>query len=154
MNNLKYFKKSEGFTLIEVLLTIAILGIVMAVGASVLIQFFDIIPSSNERMSTRQLAEIELNKLVTLVREAKNVDTGSNTITVSENGEDIEIKFNGSANNIEKGNNNIFINNVKNFDIKDTDQENLYNLIFEKCNTENCDKSVTVKTQALKRNIN
>ena len=158
MNKLMHFKNSKGFTVIEVLLTIAILGIVMAAGAAALIQFFEIIPLSNERMSTRQLAEIDLNRLVTLVREAKSITPSKDEpiIKINEDGTDIEIDFNDNKNTIEK-NDNSFINNVKNFDIEeadaDADQDNLYIITFEKCNTEDCNKSVSLKTRAFIRNI-
>lgn len=154
MNKLMNFKNSEGFTLIEVLLTIAILGIVMAAGAAALIQFFEIIPLSNERMSTRQLAEIDLNRLVTLVREAKSITPSKDEpiIKINEDGTDIDIDFNDTTNTIEKDNNS-FISNVKNFDIVEADQDNLYIITFEKCNTEDCNKSVSLKTRAFIRNI-
>lgn len=150
MNKLLLIKKSEGFTLVEVLIFLAIFGIVMAVGAAVLIQIFDIIPSTNERMSTRQLAEIDLNKLAAFVRRAKEVDPDNNSITIIE--DEIE-KVIGFDDNAIKKDNNIIINNVESFKLeKDSDSENLYFIILEKCNTEDCEESVILETQVLLRN--
>jgi prepilin-type N-terminal cleavage/methylation domain-containing protein len=152
MNILLLFKNSKGFTLVEVLITIAILGIVMAIGAAVLIQTFEIIPNTNQRMSTRQLAEINLSTIASFVRNAESIDIINDTITISENGSSKIIKLEDES---IKKNGKVLINDIEKFFIeKDSDlgQDNLYIITIEKCSQEECEDNVLLSQQVSIRN--
>ena len=146
------FKNPKGFTLVEVLITVAILGIIMAVGAAVLIQTFDIIPTTNERMSTRQLAEINLSTITGFIRNAESIDVNNNTITINENGSSKIIKLEDKS---IKKDGEVLINDIERFSIeKDSDsgQEKLYILTIEKCSQDKCEDNVLLRQQVAIRN--
>ena len=146
------FKNPKGFTLVEVLITVAILGIVMAVGAAVLIQTFEIIPTTNQRMSTRQLAEINLSTITAFIRNAESIDVNNDTITISENGSSKIIKLEDKS---IKKDGEVLINDIERFSIeKDSDsgQEKLYILTIEKCSQDKCEDNVLLRQQVAIRN--
>ena len=145
-------KNENALTLIEMLIVISILAVVMSIAASILIQVFNIVPSSNERMSTRQLAEINLTTISVFIRNADTINTDEKTIIINENEDSKIIKYDNNSNSIKK-NGETIIPNIKSFFIEqDSDQNNLYTVIMEKCNTENCEDTVELDTQAFRRN--
>ena len=146
------FKNPKGFTLVEVLITVAILGIILAVGAAVLIQTFEIIPTTNQRMSTRQLAEINLSTITAFIRNAESIDVNNDTITISENGSSKIIKLEDKS---IKKDGEVLINDIERFSIeKDSDsgQEKLYILTIEKCSQDKCEDNVLLRQQVAIRN--
>lgn len=64
--------KDGGFTLIELLAGIAILGVVIALGSTMIIQTFDVFGASTERMSGAQLLEIARGELVDELRQIRD----------------------------------------------------------------------------------
>ena len=145
-------KKNNGFTIVEILMVILILAVVMSIGATILIQVFNIVPSSNERMTTRQLAEIDLSLIATYIRNAEEVNPDNDTITVNEAGISKIIRH--QDNSIKK-NGEVLINDIERFYIEkdeDSEQENLYIITIEKCNQEECEENVTLSQQVFRRN--
>jgi prepilin-type N-terminal cleavage/methylation domain-containing protein len=145
-------KKNNGFTIVEILMVILILAVVMSIGAAILIQVFNIVPSSNERMTTRQLAEIDLSLIATYIRNAEEVNPDNDTITVNEAGISKIIRH--QDNSIKK-NGEVLINDIERFYIEkdeDSEQENLYIITIEKCNQEECEENVTLSQQVFRRN--
>jgi prepilin-type N-terminal cleavage/methylation domain-containing protein len=145
-------KKNNGFTIVEILMVILILAVVMSIGAAILIQVFNIVPSSNERMTTRQLAEIDLSLIATYIRNAEEVNPDNDNITVNEAGISKIIRH--QDNSIKK-NGEVLINDIERFYIEkdeDSEQENLYIITIEKCNQEECEENVTLSQQVFRRN--
>ena len=152
MKKILTLKDENGFTLIEMILVITILTIVMAIAASILIQIFNIVPSSNQRMSTRQLAEINLSTIASLMKNAESIDDDNDTITINENGSSKIIKLENKT--IKKGN-EVIINDIQIFNIKkdeDTGQDNLYTITIEKCSQKECEENAKLSEQVLIRN--
>ncbi|TDO92258.1 prepilin-type N-terminal cleavage/methylation domain-containing protein [Halanaerobium saccharolyticum] len=145
-------KNNNGFTLVEILLVILILAVVMTIGATTLIQVFNIVPESNERMSTRQLAEINLSTIATYIRNAEEVNPDNDTITINEDG---ILKIIRHSDKSIKKNGEVLINDIETFSIEkddDTEQENLYIVTIEKCAQEECEENTVLTEQVLVRN--
>ena len=80
-------KKEDGITLIEILLALAIIGIVISMSTGMITQAFRIIIPSSERMSVKQNAEINLTEISSYVRNAQSIDTTANKIITIKNHE-------------------------------------------------------------------
>lgn len=146
---IKVIKKEKGISLIEILLAIAIIGVVISMSTGMITQAFRIIIPSSERMSVKQMAEINLTEISAYVRNAKDVDTSNNTITtikdhtLSKSGDKIVVKD-------ENDNTIRTFNNISNFDLNE--DNNVYTIIIEKCSNEDCSKVIHVETDILPRN--
>lgn len=73
-------KNNKGLTLVELLITIVILGLVMIVISTILFQAFAMFRDSTERVSNNRLLEIMIADLNNNIREARYFDfTSANT---------------------------------------------------------------------------
>ena len=64
------FNDFKGFTLVEVIMTILILGVVFSIVTPIVIQSFNIFDISTRRMSANQLAEVAKNEVSQYLRTA------------------------------------------------------------------------------------
>lgn len=130
-------KNNKGLTLVELLITIVILGLVMIVISTILFQAFAMFRDSTERVSNNRLLEIMIADLNNNIREARYFDfTSANTwdffSAVDEDGNLIEgfrIIFdpNNDLLSIEKsGNNTRTLVNVKKFELVSESGQNEY----------------------------
>ena len=67
----KKTEKNSGFTLIEVLLATVILGMVLALSSSLIIQSLNISLPGSRRMSVKQMAELHLTEIIPYVKNAR-----------------------------------------------------------------------------------
>lgn len=125
MSRLKEFiEKRKGITLIELLISIAILGVVLAIATTLIIQAYNIAPSGARRMSARQMAEMHVTEIARYARNANPEDIDSYSI-----GE--EVQYNESENEIEINNNGRIFNNIIDFSIEPAG-DNDYKITLEK----------------------
>jgi len=86
----KLIQANEGFTLVELLLAIGILGIFMTMIIPMIIQPFNIVVPSSQRMSAKQMAELHVTEISRYVRNGEkdkiNYDEDNNIINISDNG--------------------------------------------------------------------
>ena len=102
----KTIKNKKGFTLVELIIAIFILGVILAMTTTLIVRSFDIVGDGTRRMSAKQLAEINLTEVSKYIR----------------NGEEIE--FDGNNNNIKKSDTGeIIINDVEYFDFDSDSNE-------------------------------
>ena len=73
MRKIIRFYKNDGFTIIELLMAIIILGVVMAAITTMIVQSFNVFDSSTRRMSAGQLAELGLSEVGRVLRSAKTI---------------------------------------------------------------------------------
>jgi len=70
-------KTKRGLTVIEMLIAIVILGVVMSIATSMVIQSFNIFDSSTRRMSASQLTELAQTEVALHLRSAKTEITNN-----------------------------------------------------------------------------
>lgn len=70
----KIIQKNSGITLIEVILATVILGVVLTLTTTMIIQSFNIVEPSSQRMSAKQLTELNLREIARYVRNARKID--------------------------------------------------------------------------------
>ena len=76
MNRLKeIIENNKGITLIEILISITILGVVLAIATSMIIQTYNLVPSGTRRMSAKQMAEMHVTEIAPYIRNAGEGDT-------------------------------------------------------------------------------
>ena len=76
MKKLIRFYDNDGFTIIELLMAIIILGVVMAAITTMIVQSFNVFDSSTRRMSAGQLTELALSEVggyLRAVRGPRNI---------------------------------------------------------------------------------
>jgi len=73
MRKLIRFNDNDGFTVIELLMAIIILGVVMAAITTMIVQSFNVFDSSTRRMSAGQLAELGLSEVGGYLRSATEI---------------------------------------------------------------------------------
>ena len=78
MRKLIKFYDNDGFTVIELLMAIIILGVVMAAITTMIVQSFNVFDSSTRRMSAGQLAELALSEVGGYLRSATDATTEGN----------------------------------------------------------------------------
>ncbi|CCU79378.1 hypothetical protein HSACCH_01286 [Halanaerobium saccharolyticum subsp. saccharolyticum DSM 6643] len=143
-------KKEKGFTLVELMLALAIVGIVVAVSTGFLVDLFNIVRPSTKRMNTKQIAEIRLTEISKYARNASKIDEDDDKIIL--NGKTIvkyenkEILINNSDETLKKR-----IPNIKGFNIVKLDE--VYEIIIEVCRDDECSKFETVNTKIVPRNM-
>ena len=142
-------KNENGITLVEILLAIAIIGIVISMSTGMIVQVFKIIIPNNERMNVKQMAEINLREITPYVRNAEDIDIDSNVVTTTNNH---ELKKDGDKIIIRDENDIIIrtINNISKFEINEN--SDLYTIIIEKCVSNECNNIVSLKTEIYPRN--
>lgn len=75
----KYFQQN-GFTLIELIIAIFLMGVVISIASAMLVQSFNVFESSTRRMSASQLAELTKREVSSYLRSAiTGVSNGGNT---------------------------------------------------------------------------
>lgn len=144
-------KSDDGITLVEILLAIAIIGIVISMSTGMIVQVFRIIIPNTERMSVKKMAENNLSEITPYVRNAKEID--NNIITTTKNYK-LELDQNENKVIIEDENGNIIrtINNISKFE---TDENNgLYTIVIGKCVNSNCKDNdiIEIETKIYPRN--
>ncbi|MDZ7672691.1 MAG: prepilin-type N-terminal cleavage/methylation domain-containing protein [Halanaerobiales bacterium] len=142
-------KNNNGFTLIEILLAIAIIGIAISMSTGMITQAFRIIIPNNERMNVKQMAEINLREISPYVRNAKDIDTTLNKI-VTNNDYEVLKENNQIVIYDNNGNQIRTINNISNFEINEN--SNIYTVIIEKCIDSSCDNIVSIESEIIPRN--
>ncbi|MFW6016683.1 MAG: type II secretion system protein [bacterium] len=135
MNKLKkLISANKGFTLIELLLAITILSVFLTMIVPMIIHPF-IVGQSFQRMSTQQMAELNLRKISRYVRNAVEVDFNENKITIQD-----ETIIENENNDIIK-NDKILISNT-NFELEaiNVNDKNIYKITIQKCDGEDLEK--------------
>lgn len=87
---------NRAITLVEILIAITVFSVVMIIVTSMIIQSFNIINSSSETVSTKQLAEIMLDDITNNLRIIKSVVREENNLwefNFQENYDDNKIKL-------------------------------------------------------------
>jgi len=128
----KLIQANEGFTLVELLLAIAILGIFMTMIIPMIIEPFNIVVPSSQRMSAKQMAELNVTEISRYIRNAneEDIDTEENKIITDK----VTVSYNDDDNtiNIENGVTRSF-NNITYFNINKDDDN--YKITLEKKET-------------------
>ena len=141
MNKLKTIKSAQktnkGFTLVEILLAISILGIVVAMFTGIIIHTFNIVGPSSQRMSAKQMAELNLRQIARYARGAIDISDIENEIIIDNNETEKVIEFDVENNVITK-NGRVLIHNIADFYIESINY-NTYTITIKKCILENCD---------------
>jgi len=126
MRKIIKFYDNDGFTVIELLMAIIILGVVMAAITTMIVQSFNVFDDSTRRMSAGQLAELGLSETGRVLRTAKTIPENAGDF----NGDNKTYSFTGYIDDaeetilIEFENNRILINdevrlnNVERFNIE------------------------------------
>ncbi len=71
MNRWKYLTENRsGLTLVELIISIAIMGIVVAIASTMIIQGFNLAPAGARRMSAGQMAEMHITEISRFIRNA------------------------------------------------------------------------------------
>jgi prepilin-type N-terminal cleavage/methylation domain-containing protein len=142
-------RKEQGFTLIELMLALAIVGIVVALSTGFIVDLFNIVQPSAQRMNTKQIAEIRLTEISKYVRAASAIDQDDDKIilngkTIVEH-QDKTILINNSDGTLKRS-----FSNIKDFNIVKLDE--VYEIIIEVCRDDECSKFETVSTKIVPRN--
>ena len=123
MSRLKrVIENNKGITLIEILISITILGVVLAIATSMIIQTFNIAPSGTRRMSAKQMAEMHVTEIARYVRNANPDDIGEDEI-------DGILEYDGDV--IEIIESDRIFNNIMEFEIND-EGNNDYRITLKK----------------------
>ncbi|MFO7815579.1 MAG: prepilin-type N-terminal cleavage/methylation domain-containing protein [Halanaerobiales bacterium] len=142
-------KYDNGITLVEILLAIAIIGIVISMSTGMIARAFRIIIPNTERMSVKKMAENNLQEIIPYVRNAKDIDADNNIVTTTKS-----YKVQQSENKIiiKDENDNIIrnINNILEFEIKNS--SDLYTIIIKKCVNNKCNDTISLETEIYPRN--
>lgn len=78
MIELKVIKNENGFTLIEIILTLTIIVLVIPLASNMMVQSFNIFNSGIYRMNTRQRVELALDQISDYLRSATEIDEENN----------------------------------------------------------------------------
>ena len=121
-------KKINGFTLIEVLVSIAVLGLVITALFNINIAGFRFMAYNQDRVDLQDQARIINNNLERQIRKASNIDVNSNKIILSDGA--VEFYVEGS---ILKVDNNGVVRNITDnvvdgytFSLEDADEGRVY----------------------------
>ena len=134
----KLIKANDGFTLVELILSFALLSIFLTMITPMIIQPF-MVEKSSQRMSARQMTELNLRKIARYARNANNIVINSNIYKII--GDEVEISYNSSDDNIKKDG-KILIRNAE-MEIKEN-SEDIYKIIITKNNEEDPIKVSTI----------
>lgn len=151
--------KNNGFTLVEILISITIFSVVMLIATSMIIQSFSIINRSSETVSTKQLSEIMLGDITNNLRRINRYDedefesdNGIWEFTFDENNTDVKLKliFTGNELKMKHDNEDIrIIENVQKFDI----EKNANRFIVELEVIDETGQNINKRREVLSRNI-
>ena len=145
--------KEYGFTLVELMLALAIIGIVVLSSTGMMVDIFKIVRPSAQRMNTKQIAEIRLIEITKYVRASSNSDIDTSSNNISFNGgiilehDDNKILINNNDGSLKKS-----IPNIKDFNIEDDDSDGVYKVAIEVCRDSECDDTVKRSTKISLRN--
>ena len=157
---MKLFKENSAFTLIEIMLTLAIIVLVIPLASNMMIQSFNIFNSGVHRMSTGQRVELALEEIGNSLRSATTEPSIDGTAALktykfkSYNSsimapEDIVIELDGSANDFNLLlNDRIIAENITEYYINLIDGE-IFELIIEYRVRENESDSSVLKEKKL-----
>ena len=130
MSRLKgIIENKKGITLIELLIAISILGVVLAIATSMIIQAYNIVPPGTRRMSAKQMAEMHVTEIS---RHVRNAYSG-----------DIDNMYNYDGETIELGDRTF--NNIADFEIAE-EENSVYRITLIKRHEEEEGKVTTVVT--------
>lgn len=133
----------RGLTLIEILLVVIILGIVIAIATTMIIQTFGIVGSSSSRMSTKQLtalAEERIEKHLRTAIDSEDNDFGEERSQwffkgYSNDGEEIDYQINFNNNKlflkVSDQTQKVILRNVNDFYIEEVNNNGVFKLYFE-----------------------
>ncbi|SDG78814.1 Type II secretory pathway, pseudopilin PulG [Halanaerobium congolense] len=91
-------KNNEGFTLIELIVIIGIIGLIVPAVSTMIIQGFNIFDRGIEKMSTEQQVEIALREIADYLKASNNLppldheDENNNSITLNNNSDSFSFK--------------------------------------------------------------
>lgn len=133
----KLIKANDGFTLVELILSFALLSIFLSMITPMIIQPF-MVEESSQRMSVRQMAELNLRKIARYARNANNIEINENINPNSYKiiGDEVEISYNSSDDNIKKDGETLISNAEMEIIEIDETSENIYKIIITKYNNE------------------
>jgi len=145
-------KFNKGFTLIEIILAVAISGTVIAMATGMIIQAFEIVGPSSERISAKQSGELNLTEISRYVRNSKddNIDENNNEIetlnstTVSYNNEKNKIEVKNKNGNIIRS-----FHNISSFTIKSNSGS--YIIEIKKCKNKKCNEPIILDIEITPR---
>ena len=157
----RFIKTNKGFTLVEVILTIAILGIVTPMILSMITDIYSTVIPNTQRMHAKEGAQLNLSRISRHIRntDADILEDKFNTqdkINFKDQNEinldGITIKYNSSNSQIKINGNQL--NNIENLVIEKINS-NIYEIKLEfkknpekKCSDNNCE---TIKTIVMPR---
>lgn len=141
----RFIQNNKGFTLVELILTIAILGIVTPMILSMITNIYSTVIPNTQRMHAKESAQLYLSKIARHIRNTDSEDifpeqnkVESDNIKIEYTESDEQIEINGS-----------YLKNIKSFSIEKKNGE-VYEIKIEKylyddCNDDSCD-TVIMKT--------
>lgn len=159
-------KNNQGFTLVELILVIGIIGIIIPVASTLILQAFNIFDQSTEKMNTEQQIEIALSETSDYIKAGKNLplpdsDNPSKTTLTINSAEDkfefssyldgleknIEVKLKNAENKLKLlVNGRLLANNINKLDFEMIDEENkIYKLIINYNDDQEKSKIIFVK---------
>ena len=147
MFNLKNIKsENSGFTLIEIILAIAISGTVIAMATGMIIQAFEIVGPSSERISAKQSGELNLTEISRFARNASDadIDKNNNNEIVTLNNE--IVSYNSTENKIEVEKDGSIVrkfHNINSFTIEKDNES--YIIKIEKCENKSCNDPIRLE---------
>jgi prepilin-type N-terminal cleavage/methylation domain-containing protein len=142
---------NQGFTLIELILALAIIGILISMATGAILQAFNIVTPSTKRMNAKQMAEIRLAEIISYARNAKDINKNNDTITTIEN----TLKFENNKiiiEDISSGNEIRSFSQINSFNITDDNNDGVYKIEIQKCYDEDCNNTVTISKEVSPRN--
>jgi competence protein ComGC len=89
MNKNKLILNINGMTLVEALLTIIVLGVVMLIVTSMIIQSYNVFENTSERLTKNRLVEIMLQDIKNHIRTATNKDNYNKSEILNASGQKI-----------------------------------------------------------------
>lgn len=150
----------KALTLIEILLVIIILGIVITIATTIIIQTFGIVGSSSSRLSTKQLtslAEDRIEKHLRTAIESSDNDFGKEedkikwefkgySNTGEEIGYEVELKNNKLTLSTDNKTEEVILNNVNDFYIEELNTNGVFRVYFNVKDNSNSIKSKKIVT--------
>lgn len=154
----KNLADKKALTLIEILLVIIILGIVITIATTIIIQTFGIVGSSSSRMSAKQLTALAEDKIEKYLRTA--TDSSDNNFGKEQNqwvfkgysdaGEEIEYKVELKNDkltlSIGAQPEEVILNNVDEFYIEKVNNNGVFRIYFDVKDNSNSIKSEKIVT--------
>jgi len=159
-NKLKYLVDKKALTLIEILFVLIILGVVIMIATTMIIQTFGIVGTSSRRMSAKQLTALAEDKIEKYLHTA--IDSSDNNFGKEQNqyqwvfkgyshaGEEIEYKVELKNDkltlSIGAQPEEVILNNVDEFYIEKVNNNGVFRIYFDVKDNSNSIKSEKIVT--------